>query len=252
MLQQFKRVAARPHRIFSNFFFDPWFMVKKWRGLGPFVRNAIRYARQNDSSKFRLTVSNFYYRSYDRYSGAGSIPVHYFMQDLWVARFAFQQRVGDVVDVGSRFDGFVSHLLTFADVTYLDIRPISVRLPNLRLVAGDIMSLPFANDSIGCLTCLHVIEHIGLGRYGDPVDPSGYAKAALELERVVKPGGLLVVSTVIGMEKLCFDAHRIFDPSTVTEMFARLVQESFCLIDDVGDRVIEGASINAARKCNYG
>ena len=81
---------------------------------------------------------------------------------------------------------------------FVDYRPLEVRLPGLTCVAGTIEQLPFADVSLRSLSCLHVIEHIGLGRYGDSLDPDGSRKAAVELQRVVAVGG----------ETLSDDAHR--------------------------------------------
>ena len=54
-------------------------------------------------------------------------------------------------------------------------------------------------------------EHDGLGRYGDPVDPEGDLKAmAYMRDRVVKPGGALLLAMPSGGDFIEFNAHRIF------------------------------------------
>jgi SAM-dependent methyltransferase len=112
--------------------------------------------------------------------------------------------------------------------------------------------MPFKDGSIASLSSLHVIEHVGLGRYGDPVDPAGYLKAAAELSRVLAPGGRLLLSTPIGHERTCFDAHRVFDPQTVIQAFGNLALIEFSLIDDEGRRIIADATFDHARRCEYG
>ncbi len=47
---------------------------------------------------------------------------HYFHQDLWAAKKIFKRRPMTHVDIGSRVDGFVAHLLVFMPVTAVDIR----------------------------------------------------------------------------------------------------------------------------------
>lgn len=247
-----KRILIKPHLCFTNFFFDPWEMLKKWFGLFHLIRNALVYSRRYSGGPFCIALRNLYYRSYDRYALAGSVPVHYFLQDVWAARYVFEHKFPNVVDVGSRFDGYIGHLLTFCDVTYVDIRPLDIRFENLKFVGGDITSLPFDDNSVSCLSSLHVIEHIGLGRYGDQVDPEGHLKAAGEIQRVLSPGGTLILSTVIGRERLCFDAHRIFEPKTVKSMFEGLTLEVFSLIDDTGLQVTEEANFESAKNCIYG
>jgi SAM-dependent methyltransferase len=247
-----KKILAKPHRIFTNLFFDPWDMLKRWRGMSHFARNASTYASLNAGGPFPLAFREAWYRSYDRFSPAGSVPVHYFLQDIWAARYVHDNKPERVVDVGSRLDGYIAHLLSFCPVTFVDIRPLDISVENLEFVSGNITDLPFDDGSIPCLSSLHVIEHIGLGRYGDPVDPEGHRKAARELRRVLAPGGTLILGTPVGRERLCFDAHRIFHPETVRAMFEGLTLERFALIDDRGCGVVENATFEAAADCDYG
>ena len=62
-------------------------------------------------------------------------------------------------------------------------------------------------------------EHIGLGRYGDPLDPLGTRKAAAELQRVLAPGGQLLFSLPVGRPRVEFNAHRVHDPHEVASWF---------------------------------
>jgi SAM-dependent methyltransferase len=247
-----KTILGMPHQVITNYFFDPWDMLKRWRGLFHFIRNAVIYTQRNTGQEFSMSFRNLCYRSYDRYALAGSVPVHYFLQDIWAARYVRDCHVTHIVDVGSRLDGYIAHLLTFCRVTYVDIRPLDILVENLEFIGGNITSLPFDAASVPWLSSLHVIEHIGLGRYGDPVDPEGHRKAAKEMQRVLAPGGTLILSTVLGEERLCFDAHRIFDFKTVHSMFEGLALQTFSLIDDMGHKVIENATSGAAKDCKYG
>lgn len=154
--------------------------------------------------------------------------------------------------MGSRLDGYVAHLLVFCRVTYVDIRPVNISVRNLEFVGGSITELPFADSEISHLSSLHVIEHIGLGRYGDSVDPDGHIKAAAELCRVLAPGGTLILSTVVGRERLCFDGHRVFQPATIQDMFQDLCLESISLIDDTEKHLTEIGALERAGNCNYG
>jgi len=79
-----------------------------------------------------------------------------------------------------------------------------------------------------------VIEHVGLGRYGDPLDPEGSAKAARELARVLAPGGHLYLSAPVGRARVCFNAHRVFDPQALPQSFPGLRVAGFSFVDDAG------------------
>lgn len=160
---------------------------------------------------------------------------HYFYQDAWAAGNVAALAPSKHVDVGSRVDyvGFLAAAV--CEVTFVDIRPLEANLPRLRSVAGSVLEMPFATGSLPSISCLHVAEHIGLGRYGDPLDPLGTRKAASELARVLAPGGVLLFSLPVGTPRVCFNAHRVHAPSDVREMFAELELSEFAGVDDRGE-----------------
>ena len=107
-------------------------------------------------------------------------------------------------------------------------------MDGLTSLEGSVLAMPFGDRSIESLSCLHVAEHIGLGRYGDPLDPSGSLKAMDELQRVVALGGDLLFSLPVGRPRVCFDAHRVHAPRTVIERFDELELVEFAGVDDDG------------------
>jgi SAM-dependent methyltransferase len=240
------------HQLFSMAFLDPRDLARRCRALPHFARNWRDYERARTEGAFRVSLGDVLFTSYDRFGAAGSLRGHYFLQDLWAAREVIARAPGLHVDVGSRIDGFVAHILPSVSVAYVDVRALEMEVEGLLGVQGSIVELPFADRSVHSLSCLHVLEHIGLGRYGDPVDPNGHERAAAELARTVAPGGTLLVGTPVGRERLCFDAHRVFDPDTVTAMFGDLELASFWLIPDSGDRVIADATPEQGRSCEFG
>ena len=159
----------------------------------------------------------------------------YFQQDLAVAKWIHATRPERHIDVGSRIDGFIGHLAVFREVEVIDIRPAPGKVAGIRFHQLDIMeALP--KEWIECtdsLSCLHTIEHFGLGRYGDPIDPEGHLKGLEQLKRMVARGGLLYLSTPIGPERVEFNAHRIFSAETVRSWFGENWNiERFAVIDD--------------------
>jgi SAM-dependent methyltransferase len=158
---------------------------------------------------------------------------HYFHQDTWAAQRIAERAPSRHVDVGSRVD-LVGFLTAVCPVTFVDIRPLEVNIEGLESVAGSVLDLPFADRSLESVSCLHVAEHIGLGRYGDPLDPAGTRKAAAELQRVVAPGGQLLFSLPVGRPRVEFNAHRVHDPRTVLGWFDELELVEFAGVDDSG------------------
>jgi SAM-dependent methyltransferase len=159
---------------------------------------------------------------------------HYFYQDVWAARRVAEILPGRHVDVGSRVD-LVGFLTAICPVAFVDIRPLPAQLEDFESIAGSILELPFPDRSLESVSCLHVAEHIGLGRYGDPLDPLGTLKAAAELQRVLAPGGHLLFSGPVGRARTCFNAHRIHDVhAVVDEFFPELELVEFAGVDDAG------------------
>jgi SAM-dependent methyltransferase len=182
--------------------------------------------------EWRATFKEIKPRLRDRHESAGSARGHYFLQDIWAGQLVHQQAAAEHVDVGSRVDGFVAHVVSFKPVKYVDIRPLATKVPGLTWLEGSVCALPFADGSVESLSCLHVIEHIGLGRYGDPMDPDGWLKGLRELQRVLKPGGQLLIGTPCGRERVVFHAHRVFSPSRIVAALPELRLLEFSLIQD--------------------
>lgn len=247
-----KRLLRRPHYWVTTLLFDPLEVIRKYQALPQFVRNWRDYQRMNGNHNFNIQLRELWYRAYDRYTTAGTVPDHYFFQDLWASQQLYDKKVNEHVDIGSRVDGFIGHILPFCRVTYVDIRPMSLDWDGFTFRQGSITAMPFADNSVKSLSSLHVIEHIGLGRYGDTVDPNGYLNAAAELSRVLAPGGRLLLATPVGRERICFDAHRVFDPERIVRAFSRLSLAEFSLIDDTGQGILTMASFEQARRCEYG
>lgn len=204
-------------------------------GLPWFVRSWREYAAMGGAAP---RVSDAYPCLDDRGDSAGSASGHYFHQDLWAARKVHASGVAEHVDVGSRVDGFVAHVASFTDVVYVDLRPLEARgHPNIKARVGTVLGLPFDDRAVRSLSCLHVIEHIGLGRYGDPLDPHGSLKALAELQRVVAAGGDLYLGVPVGRERVCFNAHRVLSPRTILGAMNELSLVEFSGVDDRGDLV---------------
>lgn len=155
------------------------------------------------------------------------------------------------VDVGSTYEmsGYISKI---TKTEFVDIRPINTKLDNLKVVNGNILELPYDNSSLESVSCLHVIEHIGLGRYGDEIDPHGLEKSLTELSRILNKNGHLYLSTPIGKERICFNAHRISSAKKIISRLESLDLKliEFSMVDDNGN-FIKKADLEKAENQNY-
>jgi SAM-dependent methyltransferase len=207
----------------------------------------LKYSRLAGAERPRFVDS---YPCLGDWSRTTPFDAHYFYQGAWLARRLAATKPAQHTDVGSSAMT-VSVLSATTAVTHIDYRPLEASLSGLRCMAGDILSLPLADASVSSLSCLHVLEHIGLGRYGDPIDPQGPRAAAAQLARVLAPGGRLYLSAPVGRERVCFNAHRVFAPRTLAALLAPLKLVSFALVDDAG-RFRENAVFEDAAGLDYG
>jgi hypothetical protein len=141
----------------------------------------------------------------------------------------------------------VAHVAVFRELDVLDIRPISTPIHNVRFISADLMGdVDELFQSTDSLSCLHALEHFGLGRYGDPVDPKGHLRGFHSLIKLLKPAGIFYLSFPIGRPAIEFNAHRIFHCTEVLTWpgCALLRLRNFDLVDDTGT-LHEGLSVDA-------
>jgi hypothetical protein len=156
---------------------------------------------------------------------------HYIYHTAWAARILARTKPAVHVDIGSYlfFPGIVS---AFVPVRFYDYRPADLKLSQLESGFADLMSLDFQDNSVQSLSCLHTVEHIGLGRYGDPIDPDGDLRAMSELQRVLAQGGQLLFVVPVGRRRLQFNAHRVYAYRDIVSYFPSLSLEEFALVPD--------------------
>jgi len=148
---------------------------------------------------------------------AGTYDQAYFHQDLLVASFIYAAKPNKHIDIGSRIDGFVAHVASYRKLYVLDIRPLSISgHENIEFIKADLMSVDTSLPRVDSVSCLHAIEHFGLGRYGDLVDPLGHQKGFSNMVGMLKDGGILYISFPIGQQnQVHFNAHRVFHPQDI-------------------------------------
>ena len=197
------------------------------------------------------------YRILTDYSDtAGAAKGHYYHQDLLVASLIAESKPRRHVDIGSRIDGFVAHVASFREIEVFDIRALDEsRHTNIKFVQKDLMdhNETEISDSV---SCLHALEHFGLGRYGDPIDPEGHLKGVVNIVRMVEKGGTLYISFPIGLsDAVHFNAHRVFHPMSIFawEGVAEVLElQRFDWVDATGEINLNAKVEDAVDSVKYG
>jgi hypothetical protein len=228
-------IVSKLTNAMGTFGFVPLKFGRSLRGIPRFIGDCRRYSKLSRGSSMPFSLRGVKPILYDYYDSAGVAGGHYFHQDIWAAKKIHQARPARHVDIASRVDGFISHLLVFMPVEVIDIRPLQSNVSGLSFIQSDATNLSnIADDSIESLSTLHAIEHFGLGRYTDPIDPSACYAAMDALARVLKPGGRLYFSTPVGRQRVEFNAQRVFSPTDLIARFHRLKLVSFACVNDDG------------------
>ena len=205
---------ARLSRVYwllsAQFGVDPRKALRSLRGLPRYVRDYVHF-RSGYSGRLELLPC-----LHDWYEEGGTTKLEYFWQDLLVARRIFATRPERHVDIGSRVDGFVAHVASFREIEVFDVRPISTQIPGVRFKQADFMQPATGmKDYCDSLSCLHALEHFGLGRYGDPIDPKGFERGFANMAALLKKDGVFYLSVPVGTSRVEFNGQRVLDPQAI-------------------------------------
>ncbi len=177
---------------------------------------------------------------------------HYVYHTAWAARVLAELRPSKHIDISS-YTYFATLVSAFLPVEFYDYRPAEIQLSNLTCGSADLNQLPWEDRSIESLSCMHTIEHIGLGRYGDPIDPNGDKRALSELSRVLRRGGSLLIVVPVGRPRIQYNAHRIYGPAMIEALLPELTLRRWALLpDDTSDGLVENPPYDLALQQRYG
>lgn len=213
-----KQALIKLHWFFSSQIgIDPVRFIRSLKGLAYYISD-VRAFKKSYRGEFKyLPCLN------DRGSESGAIKNEYFWQDLTVSRMVQKANPKRHVDIGSRVDGFVAHVASFREIEVFDVRKNTAEVPGVMFRTVDFSDTEKVNELMtgnqggycDSVSCLHALEHFGLGRYGDLIDVQGHEKGIKNIAMLLCPGGTLYLSTPVGRERVEFNANRVFDPDTI-------------------------------------
>ncbi len=230
------------------------YIYRKYKLLTRYLqfKREFEILRKTNGERFEVS-KKYLYPCLDDNINRNSFDKHYVYHTAWAARKLKEINPKIHVDISS-FIYFSTIISAFIPIQYYEYRPVNIELNNLETKHCDITNLPFDDNSIVSLSCMHVVEHIGLGRYGDPLDPDGDLKAINELKRVLAPNGYLIfVVPVGGKSIIMFNAHRIYTYEQVISYFENFELIEFSLIPDQSEEgIILNANNDQANRQIYG
>lgn len=212
----------------------------------------LAYFLSNSRKDMPILLSSLYPRLFENTVNTG-FDKHYVLHTGWAARKLKKIAPKKHTDISSSLY-FVSIASGFLKMEFYDFRPAKLGFNDLLSKEGNLLSLPFSDNSIESISCMHVVEHIGLGRYGDPLDIYGDLKAVKEIIRVTKKGGSILFVVPVGKPRIAFNAHRIYEYRQVKRYFKGCTLKEFSLIpdDDNDGMIVENPSSALINKQKYG
>jgi len=229
------------------------------RAIPQLVRDFITFRKQLKSSlrgsqkAIRLTVSPF---AHDKHSESGTQQSIYFLQDISCSQYCMSKPYEKHIDIGSRVDGFVSQIAASRSIEVLDIRPSSSMINNINFIQGDITD---TNDDLlgnyDLATSLHALEHVGLGRYGDSINPNGLEISLRNIRALTKVGGETLISLPVSSSQydiIEFNAQRIMSYISILDSLCEAFEDDkliwWCLADS-SRALQQGNDIQRLMKC---
>jgi len=159
------------------------------------------------------------------------------------AKYAFEEvwkfnktsdKTPRIFDVGST-KAFLSILSVFCEVEALNLNDPLDYHTSVKYTKGDISEYnPRLNPKAGSydfITSFASFHLLGLGRYGDKINPAAQSKFVELCDTLLAPGGKVIFSFSFGKDQLLFNNGWVFSLETIKNFFS-----NFKIIDVLVDR----------------
>ena len=127
----------------------------------------------------------------------------------------------NVAVIGSETPWIEAILLNMSNkVTTIEYNVPSGNFENIQLQCKDYFNHFEKNIEIyDAIITFSSIEHSGLGRYGDPLDPNGDIKTMNNIYNNLTEKGLVIWGAPVGKDALTWNTHRVYGPIRLPLMF---------------------------------
>lgn len=224
--------------------------IETWERQKSFRKDYEKFRKLNEKDNRLPADKKDLWPFLDDATGETYFDTHYIYHPAWATRVVKEINPVKHIDISSTLH-FCASISAFIPTEFYDYRPAKLILPGLHCGAADLTNLFFESNSIESISCMHTIEHVGLGRYGDPLDASGDLKAVKELQRVTKKDGNLLLVTPVGKPKIQFNGQRIYSFELINDLFGDFELKRFSLVTDAGD-FIDNADPSIVKDQKYG
>lgn len=224
--------------------------LETWERQKLFRRDFEQFRKMNEKDNRMTADKKDLWPFLDDATGETFFDTHYVYHPAWATRVVKKINPAKHIDISSTLH-FCTSISAFIPTEFYDYRPARLTLSDLYCGSADLTNLFFESNSIESISCMHTIEHVGLGRYGDPLDASGDLKAIKELQRVTKIDGNLLLVTPVGQPKVQFNGQRIYSFELINDLFRDFELRNFSLITDAGE-YFEDANPNIVQDQKYG
>lgn len=126
----------------------------------------------------------------------------------------------EILDVGCNESLLTLHMASLGHkVTALDLNGYGFSHPNIEVLKGDICTIDLPAQKYDYIIFLSVLEHVGLGAYGEEGFGGGDRKALERAKRFLKPDGKIIITTPFGKGTIT-PTQRVYSTETIAGLFS--------------------------------
>ena len=166
---------------------------------------------------------------------------------LWILKAVEKYNINNkkVAVIGSLTPWIESILLNFNNiVTTVEYNVPSVEYNNLNAISY--WDFQKSTNVYDCIITYSSIEHSGLGRYGDPLDPDGDIKTMQDIHKNLISNGTLIWGAPAGHDAIVWNAHRIYGNIRMPLLFRGFNELEWIDVNknDILNQTLQNNSIN--------